>query len=522
MKKRRRGNGLRSLPLRKLALWGIGILAGFLLLVVAGYFQLLSYLQGESFRDTLEKVLANKARAESVNISGTLNIDSNRLSLRGISIRRPGMLKELTARGVHAEIRRSALWDRELHLTRLSAEEGTLVLNTGLSNQKLPHVQKGSSGILSGIAPVRARLDRFNCNNFNTSLRLDGKDYQLSSSSLEATPAPKQGKNAWEFRLNNGRLHNALPILGDSGLKSAIITWGGKVTSVSDARLMLSPGELIVNAMQDSSSKNWTADLRVNKMNISRLLRDDWKKRLSGELYGQLDAEGNAGGITRAEGRLSLQQGLLEALPILAKLPVGNTHPYRSLQLERAEATLSYPYADESRNIRQAWLLDNIDVQGKDGMLRVTGHVMVDADKTLAGTLHIGLPANIATLLAPPGTPLHSNIFNTPTEGDGSYLWLRLNLSGTLDDPQEDLSARLLTLLGGNIAKTATNVIGNLFSAAGQVAGQTSGSTTGDNEGGEDTAAPEEEDETDAPSGAIKGAGEAAQDILNTGLRSFF
>ncbi len=278
---------------------------------------------------------------------------------------------------------------------------------------------------------------------------------------------------------------------------------------------MLSPGELVVNAMQDTATRDWSADLRVNKMDMARLLSQDWKKRVSGGLYGQLDMSGNAAGLQRAEGRLSLQQGELEALPILSKLPVGNSYPYRQLQLEHAEARLSYPHADAGRNIRRAWLLDDINIRGKNGMLLVNGHVLVDEDGTLGGTLHIGLPADIATLLAPEGTPLFGRLFHREGEVT-NYFWLRLNLSGTLDDPQEDLSARLTTLVG-DITQRATGLLGGLLSTAGAAAEKAEPGTEEEEEEQKEPAK-----QPSSPGNIINKAGGAAQDILNTGIRSLF
>ncbi len=525
MKKRKCGSGSHSFPLRKLALWGAGILTGIVLLLLLGYAQLLSYLQGESFRDSLENILANKAHAESVEIDGTLHIDGHRVTLPAVSARKPGVLHGVDARGIHADMRRSALLDRELHLTRLSIEEGTLILNTELGSSEpatatQPAVKKMQQGFLSGFTPRHARLDRANCNRFNSVVRFGGRDFSLTSSALEARPLPTLGKSAWEFRLSNGRLHTPLPILGDCSLKTATLTWGGKVSSVSDARLMLSPGELILNAAQEHNSKKWSADLRVNKMDIARLLREDWKKRLTGELFGQLDMRGSERSLSEAKGRISLQDGVLEALPFLSNLPLGNSYPYRSLCLERAEAHLSYPYADASRNIRRAWLMDNIDVQAKDGMLCMKGHVMVDEDGTLAGTLHIGLPTSIATQIAPVDSPLHGNLFSDGEEGNSMYLWLRLNLSGTLSDPQEDLSVRLMTLVGGKLVEKAGGLLGNLLSGGKSSQPTPEDDTTSAEDDEEDES--DEEDNSPSPADSIDNAGNAAKDIINTGLRGLF
>ncbi len=503
---RRHGGSTCPPMLRKAMLCGLAGIGGLILLGFIGYAQLLSYLQGEDFRDLMERTLANKARATTVEITGTLGIDANRVSVQGIKVRRADSLQEVEGRSIHAELNRSALLDNELHLTRLMVEEGELSLDADRAAEKLPEVRKAAAGFLSRLAPTHTKLERLDCNDFNATLRLGGKDYTLADSSLSATPAPRQGKGAWELRLNNGRVHTPLPILGDSNLKNATLTLGEKVATLSDARFILSPGELIVNAVRERRNGEWSADIRANSVDISRLIGEDWKKRLTGNLYGRLRADGNGEGLRQAEGKLSLQQGELVALPFLENLPIGNSHPYRSLRLEKATARLSYPHADTSRNIQKAWLLDEIDLRAEGGWLRVRGHALVDGDGSLGGTLLIGLPDNIATKLAPVDAPLHQRLFNAG--GDEGYLWLRLNLSGSLSAPQEDLSVRLMTLLGGDALPQAADTLRQILLPQ------------------KDEQNPAEEDDTppatDTPGRLMNEAGKAAGEVIGSGLRSLF
>ncbi len=496
--------------LRKVLAWGVAIFCTLMVLALLGYAQLLSWLQGESFRDSLEKELANTAQARSVAISGTLGIDANRLTLRGIRLKRRGVLRSFEGRNIHAELIRSALLDKQLHLTRLMMEEGSFTLDADRAKEKLPRVRQGASGFLSRLAPTSARLERFECKDFNASLRLGGRDYSLTDSSLTAQPleprGSSKGESLWELRLNSGRVRTPLPVLGDSSLKDATITLSKEAATLSNARLLLSPGELIINAVREQSNGDWSADIRANSADISRLIGEDWKKRLSGALYGRLRASGDSEGLRQAEGNLSLQQGVLEALPILENLPVGDSYPYRSLKLSKATARLSYPHEDAARNIRNAWLLDQIDLRAEGGWLRVQGYALVDAEGSLGGSLLIGLPNRVATTIAPANSPLHRSIFNA--EGEEGYLWLRLNLSGSLSAPQEDLSVRLMTLMGSTLPQAA-DTLRNLLP----------GSST-------PAPAPAAEDKDNTapttPGQLLENAGEAAGDLINTGLRTLF
>ncbi len=529
MSGRRHGGSVASSFLRKVLLWGLAALAVLVLAGFLGYAQLLSWLQSESFRDSLEGVLSNKAQATSAKIDGTLSLSANRVSLKGLSLQRPALPQGLEARNLHAEVVRSALLDRELHLTRLMVEEGALTLNLDhkkaapapTSTRKSGSTGKGkgkssakkeegkaSSSFAAGFAPTHVRLDKLDCKDFHASLRLSDKEYTLADCALSATPlARNKGKQAWDVRLSNGRLHTPLPIIGDCSLKTATLTLDDQHLTLSDTRLMLSPGELIVKAAREQSNGKWSAHIRANSVDIARLIGEDWKKRLTGSIIGRMQVEGNASGLQQAEGELSLQQAVLEGLPFLSNLPVGNSYPYRSLRLEKATAHLSYPHADTARNIHRAWLLDNIDLRAQGGWLLVRGHALVDDDGALAGTLLIGLPENIATLHAPVDSSLFRNLFNA--EGESGFLWLRLNLSGTLSDPQEDLSVRLSTLISSALPEAAQVLRGLLLPNATPAEGAPA-------------ATPATPEATEAPRKLLEDAGKAAGELINTGLRALF
>ena len=87
----------------------------------------------------------------------------------------------------------------------------------------------------------------------------------------------------------------------------------------------------------------------------------------------------------------------------------------------------------------------------------VQGHVLIGTDRSLGGTLNIGLPRNIVQALPLPKEDVVDKLF-TSKEDDSDYLWVKLNLSGTLDQPKEDLSIRISTLAGDSIVNSLKNL----------------------------------------------------------------
>ncbi len=506
---------------RRLLLWASAALALLVVLGLLGYQQLLSYLQGDSFRRSMEEKACNKAQAELVVLEDNLLISGNRLSLAGLRAERRGLLHSLTVGPIHAEVDRGALFNRELLITRLNIDEATLTLDADKLAEELPPVREREKSFWSRFTPTKTTLQAVNCKEFTTRLNTLGKSYELADCRLTATPAPRLGKNAWEFGIESGRLHTPLPYLRDSSIKAATFTLADKRLALSQARLILSPGELILNAQYSRKNKQWSIDLRVNKADVGRLLSADWKKRLSGELYARLELAGKGSTVQQADGTLALQQACLEALPILSEIELDGTYPYRSIRLEKATCNLSYPYVDNARNIRRAWRFDNLDLRAQDGMLRVRGHVIIDEDGALAGTLVIGLPTSVVQKALPMYSTLGARIFTAT--GEEGYEWLNLNLSGTLDNPQEDLSVRLKTLITDAVpeaarqaATTAGNFFGQFFSTK------------------KEAPAPEQQKKTEPPAsepdapqqspsgGILQNATEAAGSLINTGLDTIF
>lgn len=206
--------------------------------------------------------------------------------------------------------------------------------------------------------------------------------------------------------------------------------------------------------------RTWNAEMQVNKADVARILKEDWKKLLTGQLFGKLVMSGNADGIELSEGNLTLREGVLEALPILSEITVGNTKPYRRLPLEQAGCHISYPYDAPEHHISDAWRFDNIDVRAAEGRLLIRGHVVIGSDSALRGTLNVGIPLEMVAKI-PLGVEagLMDDLFNAT--GDPGYAWVTINLSGTTDNPKEDFSVRLSTLLGDNLPKALLKKAGD-------------------------------------------------------------
>ena len=119
-------------------------------------------------------------------------------------------------------------------------------------------------------------------------------------------------------------------------------------------------------------------------------------------------------------------------------------------------------------------MFDNIDIRTQNDKLRVSGHVIIEQDGKLHGTIRVGINKKIVeeftALTTEPVRSLVSliipKLFNAT--GDAGFYWVNINLSGTTDKPHQDLSARAkevvaslnpvdtLTEAGSSILQTIT------------------------------------------------------------------
>lgn len=468
-----RGKGAGNTLLRRIIILAAAGAVLLTLVLVAGYYQLLSYLQGDTFRQTVADTLRSTTGARQVEILSNLNINGNRVSDEGISLTGMNQVEQARASGISAEINRAALLSRKLHLYKLTMEEATLAINTdGSEASALPaspttrksaakRKKKAGSGKKKArpVSPPKGEvkmsrdnveLELFECRDANLLLTRSNRKYQLLSANLTATPAPKIGADAWQFNIESARLHSPLSYLRDSSVKSATVIYTSKGLDLTDCSIMLTPGELRAKAHYNLSDSNWTTDLQVNKGNIHRILSEDWQKRFQGELYGRLVLTGKGDLVSTGTGSVSVQNGVLEGLPFLSQLPVGNTYPYRSIELEKADCQILFPY--NSDKVRNAWLFDKINIRAKDGSLIVHGHVLIGTDRRLSGTLTIGLPQKILGTSLVAHEAVAARLFTGQGEEPG-YVWVNMNLSGTIDNPEEDLSVRVATLAGQNLGQ---------------------------------------------------------------------
>ncbi len=206
----------------------------------------------------------------------------------------------------------------------------------------------------------------------------------------------------------------------------------------------------------------------VNSVPASSILENDWKKHVQGSVSGGVDLRGGRDGVTHVAGLVRLQDGMLTGLPVLDRLALfcGSSR-FRQLPLHKASAQFRYKEA--------AWHVSDILVESEN-LVRVEGWLEIGKGGELNGRLQVGLRSD-GLWSALPG---FSDVFSASRQGAGGNLvWANVNIGGTLDNPSEDLSARLIKAAGDRLTEIGMGKVAEVADVASRLLNKGAGEGRG-------------------------------------------
>lgn len=488
----------------------------FLLLGAGAWFALVSYVTGDRFRNAAEVSLGDLAGSRgAVSMPQNFRLSGTTVTLPELNLDLPDGSCRLHVREAGVTVDPWPLMDGCLSLPATDIARVDLTTDAGIYTLPFAELFRQSGSGSSGPSSFRLGPLRIRQGNFH--FRAGEQLFTIDHTRFELVPTERNFAD-WSATFTGGEWKSPYPLLRDAPLRSATLSSRNGELNLKNARFTSPPGEVRVNATLSTRRKRWHTNARIDKANVRRLLVDDWKKRLSGYLYGKVKLNGNLAGLTHAEGDLVLHEGVLTALPILEKLAYFGNERFRSIPLDKASARFSYPYAERAKNIVGATLIDRIEIESP-GLLRVLGRLVVCRNGRLNGNLLVGLPDEVFEQFPAPLLPAFDTLFNV--SGQPGYRWVNVNISGTLDAPQEDLSVRVMNLLTspGLIEQAGRSAIGTLQSAL--PPGLLPGSDPRQR-AAPDGPPPEPADPPHGEGSLLNNAADRAQDTLRRGLQTFF
>jgi hypothetical protein len=255
------------------------------------------------------------------------------------------------------------------------------------------------------------------------------QDGEMLASGMRVRVEKTGDKQAYRADIDGGHIHLPWSWLPELNLNRIRLRYqnGGFFVTAADAAAF-KQGRIDCNGEWNSTTKLYAFEGNARGIKCDELLSKDWAKHLTGSLASSFVIERHSTGPL-AKGTLSIKNGMLTALPILDSLAAyADTRRFRILNLNEAHCDWRWQQGDVT--------LSNL-VLACESLIRLEGRLSIRG-RELDGSFRLGLAPG--TLSAIPGA--ETEVFQP---GERSLLWTPLRITGTLDDPKEDLTNRLIS-----------------------------------------------------------------------------
>lgn len=388
-----------------------------------------AYLRSEAFRRLVAErtgaALGGEANYAPFSWSGP-SVFSAELDVQGGEA-----LRDMEAREIRAEVDWKAVLRGAWRIERIQATrlDVTLAPTTGADLSSPP-----AAPARRGWLPTRFELDRMDVGEANVSL---GDRLRVAGVALTIRP---EG-SGWLLDGRGGRLRLA-PDQPEFAIQNVRLRRQQGVVYLTEATLRLGASGILSGSGEFGSQ----IELRTEWTGVDArdVLRGAWRERLVGALAGTAITRGPAGRKLVTSGRFVLTEGRLEGAPLQREI----ARFTRSPQFERMplrEVSGDFETDGATTAVRN-FLAES------PGLLRVEGQCRVGADGALTGEFRVGVTAS--TLQWLPGS--QERVFVAAANG---YLWTTLRVGGTVEQPTEDLSARLARAMGEQAVQTGVEVL---------------------------------------------------------------
>jgi hypothetical protein len=384
------------------------------------------YIEGDAFRAAMETETAKglhfpKCRYSPIRRASAFTASTESFEARnGVKA-----MKSLDAHGITATFDPLGVFVRQWRFTDVRVQSGEVEIQIYKANPEAVSPKPWFAIFL----PNRVYLKRIETPQANVTWRFRGEQAGFFGTQLLITP---HGLD-FEYFATGGRLKMAL--LPNLELRRAhrLITKTLLTLYDIDLASNSSSAESIHAQANVSIGKDKSIDLRANvdQFPIRSWLPAEWKEHLAGYAFGDLHWAGQDPKLesSSGEGSLRVRNGRIDNLPVLEKLA----------ELSQKKSFEHLALSDCS--LRFGWKYPKIDIEKlaieERGKFRIEGEMSIE-QRRLRGTIRLGLSREYLDWLPNP-----EEVFGRKQDG---YLWTNVHLSGTIDDPRQDLSPRIIEL----------------------------------------------------------------------------
>ncbi|HEX3420879.1 MAG TPA: hypothetical protein VHT01_06600 [Candidatus Udaeobacter sp.] len=416
---------------RKLPILAIAIGIFFLLAVaavVAVFFSplLTRYVESEVFRVAMEEETAKglhfpRARYAPIRRTGALTAQSESFN----ADEGQKAMKSLDAHGITAKFDPWGVCLRQWRLDDVHVQSGDVEIQIYQAHPEAVTPKPWFAIFL----PNRVYLEKIQSEQANITWRLRGERAGFFGTRLLITP---NGRD-FDYVATGGRLKMA-PVPELELRRTHLL--------ITKTLLTLYDLDLASDSHTDESirvqghaglgqDKSIDAKANFNAVPIRQWLPADWKGRLTGSALGDIHYAAKDPKLesSSGEGSLRIQNGRVDDVPLLNKLAeLARKKSFERLDLNECSLGFAWQYPEID--------IKNIAIEEK-GKFRIEGEISVKR-RLLRGTIKLGLAREYLDWLPNP-----EEVFSRRSSG---YLWTDVHLSGTIDEPRQDLSQRVIEL----------------------------------------------------------------------------
>ena len=416
---------------RKLLILAVAIAIFFLIAIAAGvavFFSplLTRYVEGDAFRIAMEEETAKglhfpQARYAPIRRTGAFTASSDSF---GADNGQKAM-KSLDAYSVTAKFDPWGVFLRQWRFTDVHVQSGDVEIQI---YEAYPESVRPKPWFAIFL-PNRVYLEKIESEHANITWRFHGERAGFFGTQLFITP---NGRD-FEYVATGGRLKMA--IVPDLDLRRTHLLITKTLLTVYDLDLASdshSEESIRVQGRAGlSQDKSIDVKANFNSVPIRQWLPAEWKGRVKGSAFGDIRWTGKDPKLesSSGEGSLRIDNGQVDDVPLLNKLAeVAQKKSFERLDLNECSLAFTWHYPEID--------IKDITVEEK-GKFRIEGDISVNR-RVLRGTIKLGLTREYLDWLPNP-----EEVFSRRSSG---YLWTDVHLSGTIDDPRQDLSQRIIEL----------------------------------------------------------------------------
>ena len=416
---------------RKLLILAAAIGIFFLLAITAGVMAFFSPLltrcvEGNAFRLAMAEETAKglhfpRAQYAPIRRTGPVTAQSDNFEAENGQ----KAMKSLIAHGITAKFDPWGVFLRQWRLSDVRVQSGEVEIQIYKANPEAVPAKPWFAIFL----PNRVYLEKIESEQANITWHLHGEQAGFFRTQLLITP---NGRD-FEYVATGGKLKMA-PV-PDLDLRRTHFLITKTLLTLYDLDLASDSGSDESIRVQGHASlgqdRNIDTTANFNSVPIRQWLPAEWKGRLKGSAFGDIHyiAKDPKLESSSGEGSLRIDNGRVDDVPLLNKL--AELAQKKSLgRLVLNECSLSF-----------AWRYPEIDIKDisieEKAKFRIEGEISIKR-RVLRGTIKLGLTREYLDWLPNP-----EEVFSRRSSG---YLWTAVHLSGTIDEPRQDLSQRIIDL----------------------------------------------------------------------------